>query len=235
MSGVLLGTPPEADYDEATRVSVLLSAANRGGTTPLQVFLQVSVVEEPLWTSDEIRLVIVEGQTETYSLSDYVVAGTPMPTLLFGTGILDVPVTAHLQADQLTLTAPADIAVAVEYTLPLIAENSEGAVNKDATLVIDPRIVLGELTRFVQSDYDEIRSLLDLRLTEAELPNAVIAGSTYEQAAFAWVAVETDGFVSPLSEDETLRYKKTSGHLSLCWFNCTSCFQTHFRIGWLCQ
>lgn len=208
VSGVLSGTPDDEDYTTATTLSLHCEAVNPIGTTPVQIFLNISIAEVPAWTTDAIRLVIIEGQTETYPLADYMSAATPIPVYSFGAGILQLPITAHLQGDALTITAPGDIAVATEYTLPLIATNSEGVANKDVTLVVDPRIALGELTHFVSDDYNEIRSLLDLRLTEAELPNAVIASSIYQNAAFSWVAIETADVVSPLSEDETLQYKK---------------------------
>ena len=178
------------------------------GSAVTQVFVAVSIDAAPAWTAEDVVFTILEGESETFDLKRYLVAGSPAPKITLGTGIVDVPVTVYLAGATLAIMAPSDVAVQTTFTIPLVATNDQGTAALDAQLVIDPRIALGELTHFQEGDYNQIRSLLDLRLTDVDLPDSVISQAVYEQAAFAWVANACEDITSRLASDETVRYKK---------------------------
>ena len=121
------------------------------------------------------------GQRFILDLNNYI-TGTPTPTITLNptTG---PQATATLTAGVFTWTVPDTFLRSETVNFGFHAVNPEGTA--DLTLpvgvMIDPEAIV-----ITVADYEEIRKLIDTRLTKTELPDIVIGADAFVGAAIAW-------------------------------------------------
>ena len=164
-----------------------VTATNDAGSAQVTFAVRVEVDIRPEWSTREIIIFAREGApSERVNLASYLVAGIPTPSLVLDADGFAVPATLTFDKTILIIENVEDVNIETRYDFDIIARNIVGSASKTVSLIIEPSLDLGDITALHASDYDEVRYLLDTRLTALDLPNTVIASDAFQGAAIDW-------------------------------------------------
>ena len=166
--------------------TVQVTATNSLGNTPLVLTLFETVDTAPDWIDGEINLSVVEGQTESWDLSQYL-TGSPDPVIHLQSTFINPNLTLNLTGTSLEIVNAPAVVVDTDYEIPVVGINDNGTANKTLRLRVISRIALEEVSRFDADDYTAIRALLGPEITKDELPDEIIQNDVYEGAAKDWI------------------------------------------------
>jgi len=206
--GDIGGTPPTDDYSEATSLSIQVSATNPAGTSSTAILANILVPSLPIWTADTIYLDVVERADASWDLTEYLTGGFPIPTLRLAAGVVQPRLTLGVTGTVLSIVNAPEVSVDTDFTITLEAVNTAGMVSKEVNLTVYSQLSLTEENRFSLSDYDEIRGLLNLQLTETDISNSQIARDVYERAALDWASDSLPPVANGERTAVNLRHKK---------------------------
>ena len=202
-NGILTWTVPDTIVEDLS-LPLHFRATNSIGHADATLSVNVVTDAAPVWTSEDITIQAVEGDTEEYDFAPDLTAGSPPPTLSLGVDASDIPANMSIQGTILTITPTSDYITRENFSFSVTATNSSGMADKSGiTLTIVPTYQDNEDIQFSVSDYDEIRKLLDTTVQTDDLPDEVIAADSVVGAAIAW-GIETmpimDSFTRSLEE-----------------------------------
>lgn len=161
-------------------------ASNSTGMADVSIGVSVLTDEIPVWTMQEIRLRAVEGTETTFDLSEYITQGRPTPSLFLGSNATDIPAVITFMGTSMRVTPTSNSIKVLPFTFDLIARNSSGNATKQINLDIAPVFEDNDTIILSEADYEEIRKLIDTRLTIQELPDEIIAADTIAGGAISW-------------------------------------------------
>ena len=206
-NGILTWMVPVLTMSEV--VEFRLQATNTGGTTNYSLGLHVDLDVAPEWVDRQVFLYAREGVREVrLELAVYLTAGMPVPTLVLSSDVVSVPAALAFVGTELIIQDVADVAIETQFDFSIVARNRVGAAAKQFTLIIQPSLDMGDVEAFTTTDYAQVRSLLDSRLTQIELPDGVIAQDVFIRAAVDWAHQVMPIDPSNPRDDAQLRRKK---------------------------
>ena len=193
------------DLTEGAVIYPQIDASNELGTTTTTFPIQLIVQAAPVWTEENILLELVEGGSETIPLLPYITSGSPTPQFRLGDNYDPTIFNIAIAGTSLIIRAP-QIDIDTTFTIPVVSYNIAGAESKNILVDVLARTTLDDLSILSLKDYDEIRSLIDVRLTSERLPDNVIAQDVYQGQALDWVLGKLP--VNPTRSAQNLKRKK---------------------------
>ena len=185
-SGVVTWIVPES-YTADTVEPFGFTATNSAGSQDVTVGVSVITDAAPVWTTDTIVLDAMEGQpTARFDMSQYLTAGSPVPSLYLGSDANRVP--AMISFDGLVmLVTPTSSTVDVEkFDFTVTARNASGSEDKQVRLDLHPVFIDGGTVNFTSDDYEEIRKLVSSEAEATDLPDTVISHDSIVGGAVSW-------------------------------------------------
>ena len=179
----------EVPDSETTNVAVNFGfrASNAGGHDDLALIVHINNQVEPSWKPDPIVIAVTEGDTVRQPLDAYVM-GNPTPTLHLASDVSDIPGPNSISFDGLTIiiTPTIEVISQLAFNFNVIAQSPLNSATKQITVDVTP--IFRDNTEIVltKSDYNEIRALVNTRLTATEVSDMIIAGDTVLGGAVAW-------------------------------------------------
>ena len=172
-------------------------ATNAEGTDDVSIGVSVITDAAPVWTGDTIRLNVMEAQMNTpFDLAEYLVSGSPTPSLYLGTreqgdgaailNPVDVPAEISFRGTTMLVTPTLNNEMAQQYQFRVVARNSSGEASKVVTLDIHPVFEHSDNIVLSAADYEEIRKLIDTKLTAQDLADEIIAADAVIGGAVSW-------------------------------------------------
>ena len=185
-NGVVRWMVPDSLTNNVT-INFGFRGTNASGTDDLALILHVNNNQVPSWKDDPIKLSVVEGETVRVPLDAYVM-GFPTPTLHLASDVSDIPGPNSIRFDGLTMIIDANIAVisTLAFKFNIIAQSPIGSATKEIEVDVTPIFVDNNEITLTTEDYEEIRKLVDVRLTIQEIPDEIISADTVVGGAIAW-------------------------------------------------
>ena len=161
--------------------------SNTIGHDDLSLLVNVNNESKPSWKPEAINIAVTEGDTVRQPLDAYVM-GNPTPSLHLGSDVSDIPGPNSIRFDGLTMIITPSVEVISQLAFPVnvIAHSTLGSATKVVTIDVTPIFVDQNEITLTTADYDEIRALVNTRLTPEEVSDIIISGSTVVGAAVAW-------------------------------------------------
>ena len=186
-NGVIHWQVPESQTENII-VNFGLRGTNTDGHADLALLLHINNNIMPSWTTDPIKISVVEGETVRYPFQPNQIMGYPIPTLHLGSDMSDTPGPNSITFDGLTMIIRADVAVISQlaFTFDVIAMSPIGSATKSIEVDVTPIFTDNNEITLTTEDYEEIRKLIDTRLTTTDLPDEIIAADTIVGGAVAW-------------------------------------------------
>ena len=172
---------------ENSTVSVKVVATDENGNLDITIPLFVIGDTAPAWVEDDIVIEVIEGGSTTYDLNRDV-SGHPRPNIEFQSSFRSQDLVLTLNKGILQITDAPEVPSDRDFVVSLTADNDAGEQDKDIIIRVISRLLLENLPKFTDNDYNEIRYLLGTSVTKTLLKDDVIASSVYEESAKDWVS-----------------------------------------------
>ena len=207
-SGVVTWDVPDSETEDSVQ-PFTFQALNVEGSAETTVGVAVVTDAAPEWTPNPIRLNVMEGQMNTpFDLREYLTAGSPLPTLYLGAPLkeirdaegditqaadppsvlnpIDVPAEISFRGTTILITPTLNNEMAQQYQFRVYARNSSGTESKVVTLDVHPVFEHSDNIVLSAADYEEIRKLIDTKLSAQDLPDDIIAADAVIGGAVSW-------------------------------------------------
>ena len=161
-------------------------ATNAHGMADVQIGVSVITEAAPVWVDADIRIRAIEGETTSYDLAEYLTAGHPTPSLHLGADAVGIDAEISFNGLVMMVRPTTNSVKTLTLMFTVVATNASGAANKQFTVAVRPAFTDTDDILLTEEDYEEIRKLIDTRLSIQDLPDEVIAADTIVGGAVAW-------------------------------------------------
>ena len=190
LDGILTWVIPDTyTADEAQTFN--FTATNSEGMTNATLTVNVLVDTAPSWSVTQTTITVTEGDIDdSYDFAP-LLSGIPQPTLSLDEGAAHIPARMSFEGTRLLITPTSNFISPTSFTFDVIATNNiepttENANEISVTLRILPTFTDDEDIVFTVDDYEEIRKLVDSKLTIQQLADEIIQADTIIGAAITW-------------------------------------------------
>ena len=161
--------------------------SNTIGHDDLTILVNVNNEVPASWRAGAIVIAVTEGDVVRQPLDAYVM-GNPTPTLHLASDVSDIPGPNSIRFDGLTMIINPTVEVISQlaFNFNVIAKSPLNSATKQITVNVAPIFDDNNEIILTKEDYDEIRALVNTRLTDEECSDEIVSGDTVVGAAIAW-------------------------------------------------